>query len=448
MKYRKLIILAIAVLAAVFAGSRLVSTSDSDDTHYQDASHDHGHDGRHPQKSAQVTVWSDRFEIFLEHPFVIAGTPTEFVTHVTDRVTLQPRRRGPVTFVLSDGSAAPTRHVEQTPTRDGIYIPKLTFPKCGRWNVSLIIPIEGTEHSVKLPALMVYASQAEVDRAEAPEEAAGISFLKEQQWKIPFATEAVQRRKILSEVVLAVPESAIVDENGKPAAFVQLSGETFEKRYLKLGKKDHGFTQVLSGLSEGEYVTTKGSHAVADAEHKGPDDHQHPVHAGEPVVQLSVDDIRKFGIEVDVVGSGQFEVHVSVPGEIKFNANKVAHIVPTVPGVVREVASDIGDTVVAGEVLAWLESTKLGGAKVEYLARQSEVSCCSIELVRAQEVYDNSMKLLETLNGSPSLETLRKMNGSYEAAGNIERFPFTGNTPQDERKRDGYEPQFAGFGLC
>jgi multidrug efflux pump subunit AcrA (membrane-fusion protein) len=356
------------------------------------------------EKSAQVTTWSDRFEIFLEHPFVVANTPTEFVTHITHRVTLEPRRKGSVTFVLTDNDGISKRHVEKTPARDGIYIPKLTFPHSGIWNVSLNIAVEGKEYVVKLPAIKVYKSQAEVDLAPDPEDLAGISFLKEQQWKIPFLTAAVQQRKILSKPVPAVPESAIIDESGKPVAFVQLAGETFEKRYLKLGEKEHGFVQVLSGLSEGEYVTTQGAYAIVEAEHE--------LHNNESIVQLSEEDMRRFGIEVDRAGSGEFEVHVSVPGEITFNANKVAHIVPAVPGVVRQVINDIGDTVVAGEVLAWLESTKLGGAKVQYLARQSEVSCCSIELVRAQEVYDNSLKLLETLKRSPSLETLRKMNSS------------------------------------
>ena len=162
-------------------------------------------------------------------------------------------------------------------------------------------------------------------------------------------------------------------------------------------------SQVVSGLSEGEYVATKGAYAVMEAEHGL---------QGESIVQLSEEDMKRFGIEVDIAGSGEFEVHLSVPGEITFNANKLAHIVPTIPGVVRQVVSEIGDTVVAGEVIAWLESTKLGEAKVQYLAKQSEVSCCSIELVRAQEVNDNTLKLLEMLKGSPSLETLRKMNGS------------------------------------
>ena len=61
---------------------------------------------------------------------------------------------------------------------------------------------------------------------------------------------------------LAVPESALVDEEGRPVAFVQLSGETFEKRDLKLGIRDAGFAQVLDGLRAGERVVTKGAYAV------------------------------------------------------------------------------------------------------------------------------------------------------------------------------------------
>lgn len=286
MKYKKLIVLAGVLLLVIFAGSKIISTSDSD--------HGHGHDDHDQEKSSQVTVWDDRFEIFMEHPFVVANKPTKFVTHVTDRTTLKPRRKGSVTFVLTDNDGISKRHVEKTPARDGIYIPRLTFPHSGIWNVSLNIAVEGKEYVVKLPAIKVYKSQAEVDLTPCPEEVAGVSFLKEQQWKLPFATEVVQQKKIHSQAVLAVPESAIIDESGKPVAFVQLAGETFEKRYLKLGKKDHGFVQVLSGLSEGEYVTTKGAYAIMEAEHE--------LHNDESIVQLSEEDMRRFGIEVDRAG--------------------------------------------------------------------------------------------------------------------------------------------------
>ena len=45
-------------------------------------------------------------------------------------------------------------------------------------------------------------------------------------------------------------------------AFVQVSGETFQKRELTLGMQDGAFVQVLAGLSAGERVVTKGAYAI------------------------------------------------------------------------------------------------------------------------------------------------------------------------------------------
>ncbi|MHC4388300.1 MAG: efflux RND transporter periplasmic adaptor subunit [Planctomycetota bacterium] len=411
MKYKKLIVLAVVLLVVVFVGSKIVSTSDSDHNHNEDRSHGHAHDGHGQQKSSQVTVWSDRFEVFLEHPFIVADKPTGFITHVTDRAALKPRRKGPVAFVLTDGLEKSRRHVEKAPARDGIYIPSLTFPQSGTWNVALNIAVDGKEHVVELPDFKVYKSQAEVDRAPFPEEVAGISFLKEQQWKIPFATELVKQQKTHSRDVLAIPESAIVDEGGRPVAFVQLAGETFEKRYLKLGEKEHGLIEVLSGLSEGEYVTTQGGYAVAEAEHEDRGGHQHGEHGSDSIVQLSEQDVEKFGIEVDRAGPREFEIHLSVPGEIVINTDRMAHIVPTVPGIVRQVSKKLGDAIKADEVIAWLESADLGRAKIDYLGKWAEVGCCALDLTRAEQIHDNTIKLLEILKTSPSLETLQNTKG-------------------------------------
>ena len=45
-------------------------------------------------------------------------------------------------------------------------------------------------------------------------------------------------------------------------AFVQVSGETFQKRELTLGIRDGTWVQVLSGVAEGERVVTKGAMAI------------------------------------------------------------------------------------------------------------------------------------------------------------------------------------------
>jgi membrane fusion protein, heavy metal efflux system len=64
------------------------------------------------------------------------------------------------------------------------------------------------------------------------------------------------------EKTLAIPSAAIVEEDGHPIAFVQVAGETFQKRDLTLGIRDKDWVQVLSGIQEGERVVTKGAYAV------------------------------------------------------------------------------------------------------------------------------------------------------------------------------------------
>jgi membrane fusion protein, heavy metal efflux system len=155
------------------------------------------------EKTAQVTVWSDRFEIFLEHRVLVIETPTKFITHVTDLTTLEPRREGPVTFVLHQGTAAPSTQVVPAPARDGIYLPELTFPQPGEWHISLRIPVEGQDSVVTLPPFIVFASREEAKNAPEPAAPDGISFLKEQQWKILTQTEPVARRPLTERLRLA-----------------------------------------------------------------------------------------------------------------------------------------------------------------------------------------------------------------------------------------------------
>jgi RND family efflux transporter MFP subunit len=167
---------------------------------------DHGHDHPHPEakeeeeKTAQLTVWSDRFEIFLEHKFIVAGAATPFVTHVTDLKTLEARREGGVVFVLRgpDGTAA--EHLERAPKRAGIYIPELTFANAGEWTVHLRIPADGREFPVELPQFTVYASKEEARKAPEPEAPEGIRFLKEQQWKVLTKAEPAIRRRLVERV--------------------------------------------------------------------------------------------------------------------------------------------------------------------------------------------------------------------------------------------------------
>ena len=61
---------------------------------------------------------------------------------------------------------------------------------------------------------------------------------------------------------VAIPGSAILDDNGQPVAFVQTGGESFERRRLRPGESDGARTVVLEGLRPGEMVVTEGAYQV------------------------------------------------------------------------------------------------------------------------------------------------------------------------------------------
>ncbi|HUU83098.1 MAG TPA: efflux RND transporter periplasmic adaptor subunit [Phycisphaerae bacterium] len=156
------------------------------------------------------------------------------------------------------------------------------------------------------------------------------------------------------------------------------------------------------------------AHAEEEAESghgDGADHGDHADHAEEWVVELSEQERAEFGVELATASVGTIANRIRLPGKVVLNGDLVAHVVPRAPGIVREVLKSVGDAVEAGDILAWLESAELGEAKVDYLVRWAEVGCCTIDFTRAQEVHDNTLRLVEVLKTAPSLEVLRDMNG-------------------------------------
>ena len=70
---------------------------------------------------------------------------------------------------------------------------------------------------------------------------------------------------VASGSVLAVPDSAIVDDGTRRIAFLALPGGVFEPRTLTLGVRAEGYVEVRSGLSEGDRIVTSGNFLI-DAE--------------------------------------------------------------------------------------------------------------------------------------------------------------------------------------
>ena len=61
---------------------------------------------------------------------------------------------------------------------------------------------------------------------------------------------------------VAVPQSALVDDNGRAVVFVLKTGETFEKRVVRPGVRSGGFVQIADGVKVGERVVSQGAYEI------------------------------------------------------------------------------------------------------------------------------------------------------------------------------------------
>jgi membrane fusion protein, heavy metal efflux system len=61
---------------------------------------------------------------------------------------------------------------------------------------------------------------------------------------------------------VVIPSTAVLDEDGRPVAYVQPEGERFEKRELQVGGTSGDRTLVLSGIEAGERVATGAAYQV------------------------------------------------------------------------------------------------------------------------------------------------------------------------------------------
>jgi multidrug efflux pump subunit AcrA (membrane-fusion protein) len=75
---------------------------------------------------------------------------------------------------------------------------------------------------------------------------------------------------------VVVPRSALVDQDGRQAVYVQLDGEHFASRPVRVGPRAGDAVAIAQGLSPGERIVTRGAHLVRLADQpQGGEPHGH-----------------------------------------------------------------------------------------------------------------------------------------------------------------------------
>ena len=199
-------VLAALVLAACGEGASGPVATPADAEH----GHDHGAGGE------KVTHFTDRTELFVEFPALVAGEPSAFAAHLTTLADFRALAAGKVTVRLYGGGHPDEVFAVDGPSVPGIFRPEVTPRHAGERDVAIEVATPAFTVTHALGPFTVHRDRRAADAEPAPEEDEGIGFTKEQQWKVDFATAEVVSRPIRT----AVPATGVLRARSGSEALV------------------------------------------------------------------------------------------------------------------------------------------------------------------------------------------------------------------------------------
>jgi RND family efflux transporter MFP subunit len=153
----------------------------------EDAAHDHAMDAT----TQSHTLFSDKYELFVEFPALLVGQTSEFAAHFTILENYKPLTKGRLTVsIIQDGKGL--RHSGDAPARPGIFTPALQPKAPGIYEMVFDLESPAGNVRLKIEEVEVFASQEEAEKSnEDAAHADEVSFLKEQAWNADFETKVI-----------------------------------------------------------------------------------------------------------------------------------------------------------------------------------------------------------------------------------------------------------------
>jgi cobalt-zinc-cadmium efflux system membrane fusion protein len=109
----------------------------------------------------------------------------------------------------------------------------------------------------------------------------------------------------------------------------------------------------------GEHKDEHGEHAEEAKAPASGKEHGHDEAADNGVVPFTDAQIASADITVPVAGPVRLDTFIRMPGEVKFNEDRTAHVTPRVEGIVEHVVVSLGQQVAKGDLLAVVASAEI-----------------------------------------------------------------------------------------
>ena len=214
---------------------------------------------------------------------------------------------------------------------------------------------------------------------------------------------------------------------------------------------DHGAEPSAShqhGKSEGKSSTA--AHADDDHNHEQGHDSGHPHGAAQAhednEIHMTAERAQSAGIKLQKSATLPIGSSLRLPGEIRLNEDRTAHVVPRVAGVAESVTANLGQSVKKGQVLAVLSSPSVSEQRSELLAAQRRLGLARAtyqrekqlwqEKISAEQDYQQAQQALReaeinVANAQQKLQAIGAgMGGSASGSAALNRFelraPFDG----------------------
>lgn len=108
-------------------------------------------------------------------------------------------------------------------------------------------------------------------------------------------------------------------------------------------------------------------------------------------IELTDAQVKTSGVTLQTAEAVRIKSSLQMPGEIRFNEDRTAHVVPRVNGIVESVHVDLGQSVKKGAILAVIASTVLSEQRSELLASQKRLEFARSTYAREKQLWEEKI---------------------------------------------------------
>ncbi|WP_035384472.1 efflux RND transporter periplasmic adaptor subunit [Ferriphaselus sp. R-1] len=204
----------------------------------------------------------------------------------------------------------------------------------------------------------------------------------------------------------------------------------------RLGRPPQAFTFVKEKdyLKGDAAVEEPHSFKVTIAAQYGNKPYRFAYEQVEARVSMTDQQLKQNNVEVLTAGPARIKSALQLIGEIRFNEDRLVHVVPRLTGVVESTAANAGDRVRKGQVLAVISSQALADQRSELLAAQKRLALARTTFEREKKLWEDKISAeqdyLQARNAMQEVEIavqnaqqkLTSLGGGQQAGGNLTRY--------------------------